>query len=175
MENRLPELAQTYVYWVSDSIQPSRPLSSPSPPAFYLCQHQESFQMSQLFASGGQSIGASVSVSVLPMNIQDWFPLGWIVWSPCSPRDSQESSPTLQFKSMVYLSHPNMTTGTTTVLTTQTFVGKVMSLLSRLVMANFPRSKRLLTSWLQSLSAVILEPKKTKSVTVSIVSPSISH
>jgi len=73
------------------------------------------------------------------------------------------------------LAHPNMTTGKTTVLTTRTFVGKVMSLLSRLVMAYFPRSKRLLISWLQSLSAVILEPKKTKSVTVSIVSPSISH
>jgi len=175
MENHLPELAQTYVYWVSDAIQPSRPLSSPSPPAFYLSQHQESFQMSRFFASGGQSIGASASVSVLPMNIQDWFPLEWIVWSPCCPRDSQESSPTPQFKSMVYLSHPNMTTGKTTVLTTRTFVGKVMSLLSRLVMAYFPRSKRLLISWLQSLSAVILDPKKTKSVTVSIVSPSISH
>ena len=55
-----------------------------------------SFPMSQFFASGGQSIGASASV--LPMNIQDWFPLGWTVWSPCSPRDSQESSPTPQFK-----------------------------------------------------------------------------
>ena len=57
-----------------------------------------SFQMSQFFASGGQSIEASASASVLPMNIQDWFPLGWTIWSPCSPRDSQESSPTPQFK-----------------------------------------------------------------------------
>ena len=55
-----------------------------------------SFQMSQLFTSGGQSIGASASASALPMNIQDWFPLGWLVGSPCSPRDSQESSPTPQ-------------------------------------------------------------------------------
>ena len=57
-----------------------------------------SFPMSLLFLSGGQSIGVSASTSVLPMNIQDWFPLGWTGWISCSPRDSQESSPTLQFK-----------------------------------------------------------------------------
>ena len=57
-----------------------------------------SFPMSQFFTSGGQSIGVSASASVLPMNIQDWFPLGGLVWSPCSPRNSQESSLTLQFK-----------------------------------------------------------------------------
>ena len=59
-----------------------------------------SFPRSQFFASGGQSIGVSASASVLPMNIQDWSPLGWTVGSPCSPRDSQESSPTPQFKSI---------------------------------------------------------------------------
>ena len=59
-----------------------------------------SFQMSQFFASGGQSIGVSASASVLPMNIQDWFPLGWTGWMSCSSRDSQESSPTPQFKSI---------------------------------------------------------------------------
>ena len=62
-----------------------------------------SFQMSQLFASGGQSIGASALASVLPMNIRDWFFFffkDWLVWSPCSPRDPQESSPTPQFKSI---------------------------------------------------------------------------
>ena len=59
-----------------------------------------SFQMSQLFASGSQRIGVSASTSVLQMNIQDWSPLGWTGWSPCSPRDSQESSPTPQFKSI---------------------------------------------------------------------------
>ena len=58
-----------------------------------------SFQMSQFFESGGQSINASASASVLPMNIQDRVPLGWTVGSSCSPRDSQESSPTPQFKS----------------------------------------------------------------------------
>ena len=80
---------------------------------------------------------------------------------------------------MVQLSHPYMTTGKIIALTTWTFAGKVMSLLfnmlSRLVIAFFPRSKRLLISWLQSPPAVILEPKKIKSVTVSIASPSILH
>ena len=80
---------------------------------------------------------------------------------------------------MVQLSHPFMTTGKTIALTRRTFVGKVMSLLfnmlSRLVIAFLPRSKHLLISWLQSPSAVILEPKKIKSLTVSIVSPYIGH
>ena len=60
----------------------------------------ESFPMNQLFALGGQSIGVSASTSVFPMNTQDWYPLGWTGRSPCSPRDSQESSPTTQFKSI---------------------------------------------------------------------------
>ena len=80
---------------------------------------------------------------------------------------------------MVQLSHPYMTTRKTIALTRQTFVGKVMSLLfnmlSRLVITFLPRSKRLLISWLQSPSAVILEPRKIKSLTISTVSPSISH
>ena len=79
----------------------------------------------------------------------------------------------------VQLSHPYMTTGKTIALTRWTFVGKVMSLLlnmlSRLVITFLPRSKRLLISWLQSPSAVIVEPPKIKSDTVSTVSPSISH
>ena len=80
---------------------------------------------------------------------------------------------------IVQLSHPYMTTGKIIALTRWTFVGKVMSLLfnmlSRLVRTFLPRSKRLLISWLQSPSAVILEPKKIKSLTVSTVSPSICH
>ena len=80
---------------------------------------------------------------------------------------------------IVQLSHPYMTTGKTIALTRRTFVGKVMSLLfnmlSRLVITCLPRSKHLLISWLQSPSAVILEPPKIKSLTVSIVSPSICH
>ena len=74
----------------------------------------ESFPMSQFFASGGQSIGVSASASVFPMNIQDWFPSGWTVGSSCSPRDSQESSLTPQFKSvnssvLSFLYGPNLT------------------------------------------------------------------
>ena len=80
---------------------------------------------------------------------------------------------------MVQLSHPHMTARKTIALTRWTFVGKVISLLfnmlSRLVIAFLPRSKHLLISWLQSPSAVVLEPKKIKSVTVSTVSPSICH
>ena len=81
--------------------------------------------------------------------------------------------------SMIQLSHPYVTTGKPIALTRWTFVGKVMSLLlnmlSRLVITFLPRSKRLLISWLQSPSAVILDPRKIKSDTVSTVSPSISH
>ena len=132
--------------------------------------------MSQLFTTGDQSIGASASASVLPMNIQGWFLIELTVWYPCCPRDSQESSPTPQFKSinslvhiLLYgLSHPYMTTGTIA-LTIWAFVHRGMSLLSRFVIAFLPRNKGLLISWLQSPSTVILEPKKIKFVTVSIV------
>ena len=141
------------------------------------------FPSIRVFASGGQSIGVSASASVLPMNIQDSFPLE-LTGLISLQRDSQESSPTPQFKSInsstvSLLYGPYMTTGKTTALIRWTFVGQVMSLLfnmlSRFVIAFLPRSKHLLISWLQSPSAVILEPKKIKSVTVCIVSPSICH
>ena len=77
--HQLPELAETHVHWISHAIQPSYSLSSPSLPFFNLSQHQGLIQ-SQLFAWGGQSIGVSASASVLPMNIQDSFPLGWTGW-----------------------------------------------------------------------------------------------
>ena len=80
VHHQLLKLAQTHVHQLSDAIQPSYPLLSPSPSAFNLAQHQDSFPMSQFFPSGGQSIGVSASTSVLPMNIQDWFPLGWTGW-----------------------------------------------------------------------------------------------
>jgi len=83
---------KTHVHWVSDAIQPSHPLSLPFLPALSFSQHQGFFPVSQLFASGGQSIRASALASVLPMNFQGWFPLGLTGWSPCSPRDFQESS-----------------------------------------------------------------------------------
>ena len=69
---------QVHVHWVGDAIHPSHRLSSPSSPAFNPASG--SFQMSQFFASGGQSIEVPASASVLPMNIQDWFPLGWTDW-----------------------------------------------------------------------------------------------
>ena len=108
----------------------------------------------------------SFSFSISPSN--EYSGLISLVGSPCCPRDSQESSPTPQIKStnssMLSFSHPYMTTGKTIALTRQIFVVKVMSLpfniLSRLVIIFLPRSKCLLISWLQSLSAVILESKK---------------
>ena len=139
----------------------------------------ESFPMSQLFTLGDQSIGASVSASVLPMNIQDWFPLGWTGWisllskglsrvfsnSTVRKHRFRGAQPSLW---SVQLSHPYMINGKTIALTIWAFVSKVMCLffnmLSRFVIVFLPRSKRLLISWLQSLSTVILEPEKIKSV-----------
>ena len=80
VHHQLLEFTQTHVHWVGDAIQPSHPLSSPSPPALNPSRHQGLFPMSQLFARGGQSIGVSASASVLPMNTQDWSPLGWTDW-----------------------------------------------------------------------------------------------
>ena len=80
VHHQLLEFTQTRVHWVGDAIQPSHPLSSPSPPALNLSQHQGLFQMSQLFASGGQSIGVSASTSVPPKNTPDWSPLEWTGW-----------------------------------------------------------------------------------------------
>ena len=133
-----------------------------------------SFPISQFFASGGQSIGVSASASVLPMNIQDWFPLGWTglislqskglsgVFSNTTVQKHQFFQHSAFF--IVQLPHPYMTTGKTIALTRCTFLGRVMSLLfnmlSRLVITFLLRSKHLLISWLQSPSAVIWEPRK---------------
>ena len=131
--------------------------------------------MSQLFTWGGQSTGVSASASVLPMNIQGWFPLGWTGWISLQSKvlsksllQHRSSKASILWRSAfftVQLSCPYMTTGKTIALTKRTFVGKVMSLLfsmlSRLVITFLPRSKCLLISWLQSPSAVILEPKKS--------------
>ena len=117
----------------------------------------------------------SALTSVLPINIHDWFPLGWTGWISLQSRDSQESSPTSQFKSINFLSlsflySPTLTsihdTGKTMALTKWTFVGKVMSLLfnilSKLIITFLPRSKCLLISWLQSPSAVIFGAPQNK-------------
>ena len=85
----LPEFAQTHVHWVGDAIQPSRP-PSPSSPTFNLSQHQGLSQWVD-FTSSGLSSRISASASLLPMNIQSWFPLELTVWSLYCPRDSQES------------------------------------------------------------------------------------
>ena len=121
--------------------------------------------MSQLFASDGQKIGVSASTSVLPMNTWDWSPLGWTGWILQSKGLSGSSKASILRHStflIVQLSHPYMTTGKTIALTRWTFVHKVMSLLfnmlSMLVITFLPSSKHLLISWMQSLSAVILEP-----------------
>ena len=112
----------------------------------------------------------------------DWFDLlaiKGILKSLLRYHNSKASILWCSYFFMVQLSHPYMTTGKTTALTRQTFVGKVMNLLfnmlSRLVTTFLKRSKRLLISRLRSPSAVILEPKKIKSVTISIVSPSTCH
>ena len=118
--------------------------------------------------------------------IQGWFPLGWLVGSPCCPKDSQESSPARQSESkvlrcsvffMVQLSHPSITTGKTIALTRWTFVNKIMSFLICCLGWSwlFFQGASVLISWLQSQSAVILEPKKIKSVTVSTFHPFICH
>ena len=141
---RLPCLSPTpracsnsYVSRVSDAIRSSHPLSSPSPPAFSLSQHQGLFQ----WVSSSHQIAKVWELQLQHQSFQ-WifrtdFLYDWLVWSPCSPRDSQESSPTPQFKAsvlwhsalfIVQLSHPYMTTGKTIALTRQTFVGKVASL-----------------------------------------------
>ena len=145
--------------------------------------------MSQLFASGGQSIRASASASVLPMTIQDRFSfrIDWFdplaIQGTCKSllqHHSSEASVLLcSAFFMVQLSYPYMTTGRTIALTRWTFVDKVMSLLynilSRFVIAFLPKRKHLLILCLQSPSAVIFEPRNIKSVTVSIVSPYICH
>ena len=99
VHHQLLESTQTHAHWVGDTIQPSNPVS----PFYYCLQtfpESGSFPKSQFFTLGGQRIGVSASALVLPMSIQDLFPLGWTGWISCCSRDSQESSPTPQFKSI---------------------------------------------------------------------------
>ena len=129
-------LLKTHVHRVGDAIQPSHPLLSPSPPAFNPSQHQGLFQwVSSLHQVA--SIGASASVWVLPMNIQDWFPLGLTglislqsegLSSLLQHHNSKASILQRSAFFMVQLSHSYMTLGKTIILTIQTFVCKVMSL-----------------------------------------------
>ena len=144
--------------------------------------------MSQLFPSGGQSIGVSASTSVLNeqkglisfrMDLLDLLVVQGTLKSLLQHHSSKASILRHSAFFIVRLSHPYMTTGKTMTLTRWTFVGKVISLLfnilPKLVTTFLPRTKRLLISGLQSPSAVILEPKQIKSVTVYIASPFIFH
>jgi len=159
VHHQLPELVQTHVHRVGDTIQPSHPLSSPSLPAFNLSQHQRSFPMSQFFPSGGQSFGSfSISLSNEYSGLisfrMDWFDLLAVQGTLKSLLQHHSSKASILQRSAffaVQLSHPYMTTGKTRALIIQTFVGKVLSLLcnmlARLITAFLPRSKCLLISW----------------------------
>ena len=183
VHHQLPELTQTHVYWLGDAIQPSHPLSFPSPPAFNLSQHQGLFK----WVSSSHQVAKVLEFQLQHQSFHeywvlislrmDWLDLLAVQGTLKSLLQHHTSKASILRHStffIVQLLHLYMTTGKTIALTRWTFVCKVMSLffnmLSRFVIAFLPRSKRLLISWLQSPFAVILEPPKIKSVTVSIVS-----
>ena len=166
--HQLPEPTQTHVRWVTDAIQPS--ISSSVIP-FSSCLQSfpasGSFQTSQLFTSGGQSIGISKEHSELISFRMDWLDLLAVQGTLKSLLQHRSSKASILRRSAfftVQLSHPYMTTGKTIALTRRTFVDKVMSLLlnilSRLVITFLPRSKHLLISWLQSPSAANLTKRQ---------------
>ena len=181
VHHQLPESTQTHVHWVGDAIQPSHSLLPPSPPAFNLSQHQGLFQrvsslhqMAKVLEFQCQ-ISPSNEYSGLISFRMDWLNLLVVQGTLKSLLLHHCSKASVLWYSaffIVQLSHPHMTTGKTIALTRWTFVNKVMSLLfifinlffllfnklSRLVITFLPRSKHLLISWLQSPSAVILEP-----------------
>ena len=173
VHHQLPEFTQTHVHLVCDAIQPSHPLSSPSPPAPNPSQHQGFFQWVKSSHEVAKVLEFRFSIS--PSNEHPgvisfrmvWLDLLEVQETLKSLLQHHSSKASILRRSAfftVQLSHPYMTTGKTIALTRQTFVGKVMSLLlnmlSRLVISFLPRSKCLLISWLQSPSAVILEPPK---------------
>ena len=182
--HHLPEFTQTDDHRVRDAIQPSHPLSSPSPPALNLSQHQDLSNESALRIKC-QRIGASASVSVLPMNIQDWFPLGLaglisLLFKGLLKRINSSMlsllyGPTLMYIHDYWKNHSFDYTDICWQSNVSAFNMvnrfKWLNMVSRLVLAFLLRNKCLLISWLQSPSVVILEPKKIKSVTVSIVFP----
>ena len=175
VHHQLPELTQTHVHWVSPTVN--------------LSQHQGLFQE----VSSSNQVAKGLEFQLQHQSFQwiyswlisfriDWFNLLAVQGTLKSLLQHHSSKASIHQRSVffiVQLSHPYMTTGKNIALTRRTFVGKVMSLLfnilSRLFIAFLPRSKSLLVSWPQSPSAVILEPKKIKSLTICIVSPSIYH
>ena len=172
VHHQLPEITQTHMHWVGDAIQPSHPLSSPSPPAPSPSQHQGFFSNESplhmrwpKYWSFSLSISPSSEHPGLVSFGMDWLDLLAVQGTLKSLLQHHSSKASILPHSAfftVQLSHPYMTTGKTITLTRQTFAGKVMSLLfnmlSRLIITFLPRSKRLSISWLQSPSAVILEP-----------------
>ena len=188
VHHKLPELTQTHAHQVSDAIQPSHPLSSllllpPVPPSIRVFSYESTLRIRwPKYWNFSFSINPSNEHPGLISFRMDWLDLLAVQGSLKSLLQHHSSKASILQRSAfftVQLSHSYMTTGKTIALTRWTFVGKVMSLLfnklSRLVITFLPRSKCLLISWLQSPSAVILEPPKIKSDTVSTVSPSISH
>ena len=185
VHHQLPESTQIHVYWVSDAIQPSHPLLSPSPPAPNPSQHQGLFQWVNSshevakvleFQPQHQSFNEHPGLIFFRMDGLDLLEIQGILRNLLQHCSSKASIFQCSAFFTVQLSHPYMTTGKTIDLTRWTFVGKVMSLLfnmlSRLVITFLPRNNHLLISWLQSPSAMILEPKKLKSNTVF---PSTCH
>ena len=183
VHHQLPEFTHTHIHQVHDAIQPSHPPSSPSPPATIppsirvfsnesaLCIRWPKYWRFSFSISPSKEIPGLISLRM------DWLDLLAVQGTLKSLLQHHSSKALILRHSAfftVQLSHPYMTTGKTIPLTRQTFAGKVMSLLfnmlSRLVITFLPRSKRLLISWLQSPSAVILKPQKIKSDTVSAVS-----
>ena len=191
VHHQLLEFTQTHVHRVGDAIQPSHPLSSPSPPALNLSQHQGLFK----WVSSSHQVAKVLEFQLQHQSFQwifrtdglisfrmDWLDLLAVQGTRKSLLQYHSSKASILRCSaffIVQLSHPYMTTGKTIALTSWTFVDKVMSLLfnmlSRLAITFLPRSKCLLISWLQSPSAVILESRKIKSATVSTISPSNCH
>ena len=183
-----PELTQTHVHRVGDAIQPSH-LCGPLlllPSIFPSIRVFSSDWVLHIrwprFWSFSISISPSNEYSGLIFFKMDWLDLLAVQGTLKSLLQHHSSKTSILQSSaffIVQLSHPHMTIGKTIALTRQTFVGKMISLLlnklSRFVIAFHPRSKHLLISWLQLPSEVILEPNKIKSVTVSIVFPSICH
>ena len=188
VHHQLPEFTQTHVHRVSDAIRSSHLLLSPFflpsiPPSIRVFSNESALRIRwPKYWSFSFSISPSNEHPGLFSLRMDWMdPLA--VQGTLKPLLQHHTSKAsiLQHSAFVTVqfSHPYLTTGKTIALTRWTFVGKVMSLhfnmLSRLVITFLPRSKRLFISWLQSPSAVIFEPKKIKSDTISTVFPSISH
>ena len=180
VHHQLPEFTQTHVHWVGDAVQPSQPLSSPSPPTFNLSSSRVFSNESVLcirwpkYWSFSFNISPSNEYSGLISFRMDWLDLLAVqrtLKSLLQHHSSKASVAGCSAFFIVQLSHPYMNTGKTIALTKTDLCWQsnnfLFNMLSRLVITFLPSSKRLLISWLKSPSAVILEPPKIKSVTVS--------